>query len=133
MASFPTSAELIPCLIDTGASNSLLHQSVIAKLNLPIQPTSMKMSTATGTSNDIITGTSHLTFQLIDHNGHEKRFCTNFIVTKKLNGMQCILGAEFLLDQTKVISISAAGIIVQKDDIKSLIPMIADKEGTSWS
>ena len=130
MASFPASAELIPCLIDTGASNSLLHQSVIAKLNLPIQPTSMKMSTATGTSNDIITGTSHLTFQLIDHNGHEKRFCTNFIVTKKLNGMQCILGAEFLLDQTKVISISAAGIIVQKDDIKSLIPMIADKEGT---
>ena len=83
MAIFPNAKEAIPCLVDTGASNSLLHQSVVSKLDLPIKPTSMRIATATGTSSNIISGTSHLTFQLLNQQKHPTKFCTNFIVTKK--------------------------------------------------
>ena len=128
MAIFPNAKEAIPCLVDTGASNSLLHQSVVSKLDLPMKPTSMRIATATGTSSSIITGTSHLTFQLLNQQKHPTKFCTNFIITKKLNGMQCILGAEFLLDESKVLSISASGLLVINDDKRFHIPITTDKE-----
>ena len=35
------------CLVDTGATNSLIHESVARKLNLQAKPTNMKLSTAT--------------------------------------------------------------------------------------
>ncbi len=62
---------------------------------------------------------------------HPTKFCTNFIVTKKLNGMQCILGAEFLLDESKVISISATGLLVINNDQRFHIPIQADKENVT--
>jgi len=131
MAIFPNAKEAIPCLVDTGASNSLLHQSVVNKLDLPMKPTSMKIATATGTSSSIITGTSHLTFQLLNQQNHTTKFCTNFIITKKLNNMQCILGAEFLLDESKVLSISASGLLVINDDQRFHIPFQTDKENVT--
>jgi len=63
---FPPSTEPVLCLVDTGASNSLLHQSITKKLSLPVTPTSMRMSTAAGTSSNIIVGTSHRKFQLCE-------------------------------------------------------------------
>jgi hypothetical protein len=86
----------------------------------------MQMATATGTSSNIIMGTCHLTFQLTSNTGQNISYCTNFIVARKLNGMQCILGAEFLLDEQRVLSISATRIITQKMHTKYFIPIISE-------
>ena len=123
---FPPSTEPVLCLVDTGASNSLLHQSVTQKLSLPVTPTSMRMSTAAGTSSNIIVGTSHRKFQLTSAKDEKASFCTNFIVTNKLNGMQCILGAEFLLDEKRVLSISASNLIVSDTVRKYAIPISSE-------
>jgi hypothetical protein len=127
----PPHTDNILCLVDTGASNSLLHYKIAKKLQLKVKPTSMQMATATGTSSNIIMGTCHLTFQIISSTGQPVSFCTNFIVARKLNGMQCILGAEFLLDESRVVSISATKIIVQKLHTKYVIPVTTDKPCSS--
>ncbi len=57
---FPPSTEKFKALVDTGASNSLIHESVAEKLNINITPTTMRLSTATGSSTNAITGTTHL-------------------------------------------------------------------------
>ena len=125
---FPPSTVPIQCLVDTGASNSLLHQSIVNKLDLPIKPTSMRMATATGTSTNIITGTSHLTFQMRDVTNNSQLHCTNFIITKKLNGMNCILGAEFLLDDTRVLSISRTHLVITDGTMKYCIPISSEHD-----
>ncbi len=122
----PPHADEILCLIDTGASNSLLHYKIAENFQLKIKPTNMQMATATGTSSNIIMGTCHLTFQLTSNTGQNISYCTNFIVARKLNGMQCILGAEFLLDEQRVLSISATRIITQKMHTKYFIPIISE-------
>ena len=122
----PPSTRLIKCLIDTGASNSLLHNDIATELSLSVKPTNMKIATATGTSSDIILGTSHLKFRLSSNKNQPADFCSNFIVTKKLNGMDCILGAEFLLDESKVESISASWLRVLIHGKKMTIPVFAE-------
>ena len=123
----PPHTDNILCLVDTGASNSLLHYKIAEKLQLKVKPTSMQMATATGTSSNAIIGTCHLTFQMLDQTGQAVSYCTNFIVARKLNGMQCILGAEFLLDESRVVSISAAKLTVQKLHTKYIVPITTDK------
>ena len=122
----PPSEERILCLVDTGASNSLLHYKIAEKLQLEVKRANMQIATATGTSGNIITGTSHQKFRLFTSNHKHVEFCTNFIVTKKLNGMQCILGAEFLLDEKRVIAISASKLTAQFANEKFTIPVFSD-------
>ncbi|MFN9906872.1 MAG: retropepsin-like aspartic protease, partial [bacterium] len=88
---FPPSTEKFKALVDTGASNSLIHESVAEKLNINITPTTMRLSTATGSSTNAITGTTHLNFNLSPDNIIPTTFCTHFIVTTKLNNLQAIL------------------------------------------
>jgi dUTPase len=52
-------------------------------------------------------------------------FCSHFIVTKKLNDLQAILGAEILLDSTKVHSISPTTLQVIQNNRKICIPLQA--------
>ena len=120
---FPPSTEKFKALVDTGASNSLIHESVAEKLNIAITPTTMRLSTATGSSTNAITGTTHLNFNLSPDNIIPTTFCTHFIVTTKLNNLQAILGAEFLLDITKVHSISPASINVIFNKRRIKIPI----------
>jgi len=53
-------AEPIQCLVDTGAANSLLHSDIASELRLPVQPASIRLVTATGTSDTAIQGISHV-------------------------------------------------------------------------
>ena len=93
---FPPSTEKFKALVDTGASNSLIHESVAEKLNIALTPTTMRLSTATGSSVNAITGTAHLKFNLSPNEVIPTTFCTHFIVSTKLNNLQAILGAELL-------------------------------------
>jgi len=61
---FPPCKEVFHALIDTGASNSLIHSSVIDRLKIPITPTNLTLATATGTNSTAITGTAHIKFQM---------------------------------------------------------------------
>jgi len=44
---FPPSKEVFNAFIDTGASNSLIHSSVVEKLKIPVTPTQLRLATAT--------------------------------------------------------------------------------------
>jgi len=123
---FPPSEEIVTCLVDTGASNSLLHESVVKRLKLPVEPTNMKISTATCTSSDVIVGTSHLKFRLRTENDNSVEFCSNFVITNKLNGLECILGAEFLLDEERVVSISASKLVVKYNSLYYMLPITSE-------
>ena len=128
---FPPSTEKFKALVDTGASNSLIHESVAEKLNITLTPTTMRLSTATGSSVNAITGTAHLKFNLSPNEVIPTTFCTHFIVSTKLNNLQAILGAEFLLDGTKVHSISPTNINVIYNKRRVKIPI--ERRNTSES
>jgi hypothetical protein len=86
----------------------------------------MKISTATCTSSDVIIGTSHLKFRLRTENDSPVEFCSNFVITNKLNGLECILGAEFLLDEERVVSISASKLVVKYNSLYYMLPITSE-------
>jgi dUTPase len=92
-------------LIDTGASNSLIHTSVASRLGIEYQPAKMTLATATGLDSESVKGIAHLKFALLSKSGSAIHCCANFIVSSKLNGLQSIVGAEFLFDDDRVKSI----------------------------
>ncbi len=101
----------IHALIDTGAANSLIHLDVVRKFKLEYEPCKMIICTATGTDSESIKGIAHLKFRMKSTRNMVLETCTNFIVTDKLNGMDCILGADFLMHSSKVSSVSSNSIV----------------------
>ena len=79
------SHEAINALLDTGASNSLINESMACRLNLDFEPLSMRLCTASGFDDNAIIGKSHAQFILHSTNDNKMLCCTNFIITKKLN------------------------------------------------
>ena len=106
-------------LIDTGATNSLIHISVAKRLNLKITPTKLRLKTATGTDDEAIKGISHIKFFVKTEDGNCNLVCTNFLVSDKLNGMESILGAEFLFNRDEIIGINGKNIVFERDGEKS--------------
>ena len=82
------SHEAINALLDTGATNSLMHESVARRLNLDFEPLTMRLCTASGFDDHAIIGKSHVQFILHSKDDKKMLCCTNFIVTKKLNNLQ---------------------------------------------
>jgi hypothetical protein len=98
----PPLQESIQCLVDTGAANSLLHSDIAKQLPVQIQATSIKLVTATGSSNTAVQGIAHIHFKLSNSaKKNSNLFCTTFIITNQLNELQAILGAEFLFNSKK--------------------------------
>jgi hypothetical protein len=56
----PPFQKSIQCLVDTGAANSLLHSDIAKQLPITIQATSIKLVTATGSSNTAVQGIAHI-------------------------------------------------------------------------
>jgi len=126
------SEEVIPCLVDTGATNSLLHISVAKHLNLKLSPTNLRLVTATGESENAIQGIAHIDFNFLTDKKEKVTFCTSIIVSSQLNGLKAILGAEFLLDPERVHSITGSGLrIYDEHDIK-YIPMCKGISATEF-
>ena len=46
-------------LVDTGATNSLMHTSVAEKLGIKYKPIKLRLKTATGVDEDAIKGIAH--------------------------------------------------------------------------
>jgi actin-related protein len=115
----------IPTLVDTGATNSLIHSSLASKLKLKVHPISMKLSTATGVSSTAIKGLTHAKMSFKLDTGKLAHFNTIFIVSDQLNGLQAILGAEFLLDESRVKHISGSAITAYSTQSTVKIPIIS--------
>ena len=73
----------------------------------------MRLCTASGFDDKAIIGKSHSQFILHSKNDKKMLCCTNFIITKKLNDLQAILGAEFLFNENRTI-------MLQKNEITIL-------------
>jgi len=126
------SEEVVACLVDTGATNSLLHVSIAKKLKLKIQPVNLKLSTCTGVSDTAIKGIAHVFFHLINNKNEKITFCTSIIVTEALNGLQAILGAEFLLDKKRVHSLNGSFIKVYGEHKIERIPIYQGQTGPQF-
>jgi hypothetical protein len=121
----PPFQKSIQCLVDTGAANSLLHSDIAKQLPITIQATSIKLVTATGSSNTAVQGIAHIYFELPTSSKKiVNLYCTTFIVTNQLNGLQAILGAEFLLNPNKVSSISASKLSIKSNNKTIQIPLL---------
>ena len=116
-------SEVIPFLIDTGATNSLLHSSIARNLKLKIIPIQLTLSTATGQDQNAIKGFSHITLFFQDKNKQKVPCCTTVLISDKLNGLKAILGAEFLLNPEKVKNISSSKIKILENNEISSIPI----------
>jgi dUTPase len=109
-------------LIDTGAANSLIHTSIVEKYNIPYEPLSLKLCTASGVDTDSVIGKCHMLFALHDKTGISRVFCTNFVISKKLNKLDAILGAEFLFANDRTIMLNKQNLVIDSH----IIPMYSD-------
>ena len=117
----------ISALIDTEATNSLLHESVVRKHNIPIEPVSIRLCTASGLDENAIIGKCHLQFILHDSFGNKTMCCTNFIVSRKLNNLQFILGAKFLISETKSVTINKGSLSLNENNVTFVTPIYPDE------
>jgi dUTPase len=122
----------VKALIDTGASNSLMNITLANKLNLKIEPVNLILQTATGASPTAIKGILHEKFYFPLKYGVKLSFCTNFVVSDQTNNFDIILGAEFLMDPTKVHSIAPSHIkVYTKDKTEIKIPLTQNKNNNT--
>jgi len=98
--------EPIQSLIDTGAANSLIQYDVAKALGLKFEPIKLTLKTATGEDSDTVQGIVHQKVFVKTTKGKIIGTCVNLIVTKKLNNLDLILGADFLFMNDKIKSIS---------------------------
>jgi hypothetical protein len=115
-------------LADTGATNSLMHTSVAHRLNIEYKPLKIGISTATGVDNDAVKGISHIRFKLKATDGREIICCANFIISSRLNGLEAILGNEFLLKNENIDSIKLDSIRIKNGDEIVSVPLVSDSK-----
>jgi hypothetical protein len=108
-------AEPIQSLIDTGAANSLIQYDVAVSLGIKFDPVKITLKTATGEDSDTVQGICHQKVFAKTTRGRIVGTCINLIVTKKLNDLDLILGADFLFMNDKIKSISKTE-LTWKDD-----------------
>ena len=56
-------------LVDTGATNSLMHTSVAEKFGIKYKPIKLRLKTVTGVDEDAIKGIAHQKFYLVTPEG----------------------------------------------------------------
>ena len=120
------SHDVVRALIDTGAANSLLHESVVRKYKIPYDPVSLRLCTANGFDDNAIIGKCHLKFVLHGLNNKQMTRCTNFIISKKLNNLECILGAEFLFSEEKTITLDKSKLTINEKNISFQTTIFSD-------
>ncbi|RPH78852.1 MAG: hypothetical protein EHM77_06535, partial [Planctomycetaceae bacterium] len=113
-------------LIDTGAANSLIHAKLANRLNLSYEPTKMTLMTATGTSEDAILGIAHTTVDMYTEEEVGIVICVDFIVTTQLNGLDAILGAEFLFNTPELKGLDNEGLNWTVEDRKYRTPIFEE-------
>ena len=116
----------VRALIDTGAANSLLHESVVQKYKIPYEPVSLRLCTANGFDDNAIIGKCHLKFIFHDSNNNQMTRCTNFIISKKLNNLECILGAEFLFSDDKTITLDKNNLAIAEKEVSFVTKIFSD-------
>ena len=118
----------IQCLVDTGAANSLVHTSVINRLGITYEPCKMTICTATGTDSESVKGIAHINVKIITTKKRTLDTCINFIVTDKLNGLDCIIGADVLLEGKNVAGLLGKTIIWRAENISHRIRIAEDAD-----
>jgi hypothetical protein len=101
----------VQALVDTGAANSLIHTKTANRLGIKYEPCKMTICTATGTDTESVKGIAHTKILMRTTKNKIVTACINFIVTDKLNGMDCIIGADFLMDEKNVTGVSNMNIV----------------------
>lgn len=115
--------EHVSALIDTGCERSLLHESVAKKLRISYEPLSLTLCTASGNDKQAVVGKCHLQFITHDHLGRDLLCCNDFVVTKKLNNLQAILGVDFLFKNDRTIAINNYFMQLNYGDIQFKVPV----------
>jgi hypothetical protein len=105
-----------------------MHTSVAHRLNIEYKPFKIGISTATGVDNDAVKGISHIRFKLKATDGREIICCVNFIISSRLNGLEAILGNEFLLKNENIDSIKLDSIRIKNGNEIVSVPLVSDSK-----
>jgi len=114
---------IIPCLVDTGCTHTIIHSSIAKKLKLKIEPCQLTLITANGSSDSAIKGTSHVFLHFLTEDIEQVTISTNVIISEQLNGLKAILGSEILLNPDKVEAITGTGLRIFEENTVKTIPM----------
>jgi len=125
----PLESITFSALVDTGAANSMIHISLVNRLQLAYKPIQLTLATATGLDDNAIKGVLHLKFALATGQNDKIVCCANFVVTTRLNNLACIIGAEFLFDDDRVKSISKDRVTFQTSELTRSVPILPDASG----
>jgi hypothetical protein len=115
-------------LADTGASNSLMHTSVAKRLGINYKPMKLILATATGLDDTAVKRIAHQKFRMRSTDGKIIATCANFIISSRLNGLEAILGNEFLFRNKNVKSISLTRLEMFNDKNIESIEILSDKD-----
>jgi dUTPase len=123
----PPSTEKIKCLVDTGASHTILHYSFAKRYNLKFEPLQINLKTATGVSESAVKGILHTNLTFYPEKTPPASFCAQIILSTQLNDLDMILGADFLFNPEKVKNISGTHITAWHNHQQIMIPIEPDQ------
>ena len=118
----------IKALVDTGAANSVISLHVINKFRIKYEKCRMTICTATGTDTESVKGVAHIKFRMRSTKNKIIESCTNFIVTDMVNDMDCIIGADFLLESNEINSVTKNSIAYKTEEATYRIKIADDLE-----
>ena len=98
-----------------------MHTSVAEKFWKKYKPLKLRLKTVTKVDEDAIIGIEHQKFYLVTPEGNSLLVCAKFMVTSKLNGMESILGAEFLFCKVVIAGINKNSIMFEIDNVKTTV------------
>ena len=116
-------------LVDTGASHSVINESIVFQQNIKYEPTKMKLSTANH-ENDTnnVTGKIEVPIIMKDERNKDKVFTVKLLMMKNTNRFSVILGADVLFNKSKS-SISEKTWTVNQWPWKQIrLPLLAESE-----
>jgi hypothetical protein len=97
-------------------------------LKIKYEPIKLSLATATGVDNTAVKGIAHLKFKLRTRDGKIIVTCANFIISSRLNGLEAILGNEFLFRNKNVKSLSLDTLEMYNKDPVEQIEILPDTD-----
>ena len=113
-------------LVDTGAANSVISLNVVNKFKLNYEKCRMTICTATGMDTESVKGVAHIKFRMKSTKNKIIETCANFIVTDMVNDMECIIGADFLMDSNEITGVTKDSIVYKDAEATHRIKIADD-------
>ena len=116
-------------LVDTGASHSIINETIVHQQKIKFEPTKMRLSTANN-ENDTnnVTGKIATSLSITDTKNKERIFNVKLLMMRNTNKFSLILGADVLFNKSKSSISDTTWTVQQWPKAPINLPLIAENE-----